>query len=151
MPARSSCRTAAALLLVVGLVAAGVPTALARPPAKRAGRSLRPFDYMALSNKLSRPLFPETIRESFNVEMFDGETLYVEVVRPDPKRYGDAPRPVIMEVSPYHGTVADRSGTRIFPDPKDAEGNLSGLTGYFAPRGYAVVMVDLRGTGRSSG
>src|SRR5918996_1489376 len=147
MPARSSCRTAAALFLV----AAAVPTALARPPAERVGRSLRPFDYMALSNKLSRPLFPETIRESFNVEMFDGETLYVEVVRPDPKKFGDAPRPVIMEVSPYHGTVADRSGTRMFPDPKDAEGNLSGLTGYFAPRGYAVVMVDLRGTGRSTG
>ena len=25
------------------------------------------------------------------------------------------------------------------------------LTGYFAPRGYAVVMMDLRGTGRSQG
>jgi uncharacterized protein len=96
-------------------------------------------------------VFPETIRESFEVEMFDGESLYVEVIRPDPEKYQIGPRPVIMEASPYHGTIADRSGTRIFPDPKDEEGNMSGLSGYFAPRGYAVVMVDLRGTGRSTG
>jgi putative CocE/NonD family hydrolase len=96
-------------------------------------------------------VFPETIRESFEVEMFDGESLYVEVIRPDPEKYQIGPRPVITEASPYHGTLADRSGTRIFPDPKDEEGNMSGLSGYFAPRGYAVVMVDLRGTGRSTG
>ena len=59
--------------------------------------------------------------------------------------------PVILEASPYHGTIADRDGTRILPGPKNADGEPIGLTGYFAPRGYAVVMMDLRGTGRSQG
>ena len=59
--------------------------------------------------------------------------------------------PVILEASPYHGTIADRDGTRILPGPKNSDGEPIGLTGYFAPRGYAVVMMDLRGTGRSQG
>jgi len=142
-------RRGPAALFVAVMVAALAPAASAKAPGD-AG-SLRPFNYIALKSKLSKPVFSETVRESFNVEMFDGETLYVEVVRPDPATYGEQPRPVIMEVSPYHGTLADRSGTRIFPDPVDADGNKLGLTGYFAPRGYAVVMVDLRGTGRSTG
>lgn len=83
--------------------------------------------------------------------MADGERLYVEVARPDPALHGDGPWPVIMEVSPYHGTLADRDGTRIFPDPVDELGRRIGLTGYFAPRGYAVAIVALRGTGRSTG
>jgi putative CocE/NonD family hydrolase len=78
---------------------------------------------------------------------FDGEELYLEIVRPTAAgRF-----PVILESSPYHGTLADRDGTRILPEPRDADGKSIGLTGYFAPRGYAVVMMDLRGTGRSEG
>jgi len=136
----------AALTMVAGLA----PTVFAARPGG-GSRSLQPFNYIELGPRLSQPVFPDTVRESVNVEMADGETLYVEVVRPDPAQYGEGPWPVIMEASPYHGTLADRSGTRIFPDPVDAEGNKLGLTGYFAPRGYAVVMVDLRGTGRSTG
>jgi uncharacterized protein len=135
--------------LVVALLLSLAPSAESARP--RGDQSLQPFNYIAQKDRLSRPAFPQTVRESVNVEMFDGETLYVEVVRPDPARYGDGPWPVIMEASPYHGTLADRSGTRIFPDPEDADGNKLGLTGYFAARGYAVVMVDLRGTGRSTG
>ena len=78
---------------------------------------------------------------------YDGEDLYLEVVRPA----GPGPYPVVLESSPYHGTLADRDGTRILPEPLDDEGRPLGLTGYFAPRGYAVVMMDLRGTGRSEG
>jgi predicted acyl esterase len=59
--------------------------------------------------------------------------------------------PVILEASPYHGTLADREGRRILPEPHGPDGVSLGLTGYFAPRGYAVVMVDLRGTGQSEG
>ena len=29
--------------------------------------------------------------------------------------------PVILESSPYHGTLADRDGTRILPEPRDAD------------------------------
>ncbi len=143
----SSRRALGALFVSVVIAAAFVSEAGAATSAP----SLKPFDYIALENRLSQPNFPNTIRRSFNVPMHDGETLYVEVVRPDPKKYGARRWPVILEASPYHGTIADRSGTRIFPDPKGPAGNMLGLTGYFAPRGYSVVMVDLRGTGRSTG
>jgi predicted acyl esterase len=112
---------------------------------------LRPMDYIAEADTLSQPLYPQTVTEILQVEAFDGEDLYLEVTRPDPAVYGETQLPVILEASPYHGTLANRIGDRMFPDPKDAEGNTLGLTGYFAPRGYAVVMFDLRGTGRSTG
>jgi predicted acyl esterase len=79
--------------------------------------------------------------------MDDGVMMYVEVERPKaPGRFG-----TILELSPYHGTLADRMGTRVLPGPKDSAGNAIGLSGYFASRGYAVVFADLRGTGKSEG
>ena len=95
---------------------------------------------------LSQPRY-ETVRDVLRVPAYDGRELYIEVTRP--KASGQFP--VILEASPYHGTLADRDGTRILPEPRDADGRSVGLTGYFAPRGYAVVMMDLRGTGRSQG
>ena len=140
---------AAATALTVLLAA---PVAWAKPPnAGKKPAALAPANYIAMADRLSKPVFQETVREVFEIQAFDGETLYLEVVRPDPAAHGDGPWPVVLEASPYHGTLADRSGTRIFPDPRDADGNPIGLTGYFAPRGYAVAMFDLRGTGRSTG
>lgn len=113
-------------------------------PAVSAGKT---FDYVAQLPALSAPRF-ETVRETtFITSPLDGTQLYAEVVRPKAAgRY-----PVILELSPYHGTLSDRDGIRIFPGPVDEDDNPMGLTGYFGPRGYAVVMVDLRGTGRSGG
>lgn len=117
-------------------------------PASAGGASATggaPADYTQIKG-LSQPRY-KTITEAVDVPMADGVNLYVEVTRPKaPGRFG-----VILEASPYHGTLADRLGTRVFPGPVDKDGNHIGLTGYFAPRGYAVVMVDLRGTGRSGG
>jgi uncharacterized protein len=125
------------LLLTFLLALALAPTASAK---KRA------FDYMANANSLSQPKY-ETERTTIKLPAFDGEVLHIEVTKP--KKAGRWP--VILEASPYHGTLADREGTRIFPDPRDENGKSIGLTGYFAPRGYAVVMMDLRGTGKSQG
>ena len=136
----------APLVAVLSLVAAVPATGSAGPDTP-----VPALDYRSLAPALSQPDYPVTARSAVTVEMADGTQLYVEVVRPHPGAYGNRPWPVILEASPYHGTLADRDGTRIFPDPVDADGNLVGLTGYFAPRGYAVVMVDLRGTGRSTG
>ena len=106
----------------------------------------RPTDYSTIKG-LSQPRYKEVERESFLVPMKDGVNIYVEVVKPRaPGRYA-----TILELSPYHGTIADRSGTRILPGPKGAQGEAVGLAGYFPPRGYAVVFADLRGTGRSEG
>jgi predicted acyl esterase len=126
--------------------ALGIAVAVALAPSAIAATAGPPVDYTEVQG-LSQPTFDDTVRERVRVPMSDGKRLYVEVVRPrEPGR-----RPVILEASPYHGTLADRDGTRILPEPRDEEGNSLGLTGYFAPRGYAVVMVDLRGTGRSEG
>jgi uncharacterized protein len=111
-----------------------------------------PMDYIALaeSGQLSEAGY-ETVREELMLEVPGGESVYLEITRPDPEQYPDLQVPVILEASPYHGTLADREGTRMFPDPKDEDGKPIGLTGYFAPRGYAVAMMDLRGTGLSTG
>ena len=116
------------------------------PSHAEAAKAPKAFDYAAQEGKLTQPRY-ETEREVIELPAFDGKLLYIEVVKPTTEgRY-----PVILEASPYHGTLADRDGTRIFPGPKNADGDPIGLTGYFAPRGYAVVMMDLRGTGRSEG
>ena len=122
---------------------------IAAKPADTPRNEQEPFDYIAQADRLSQP---EYTSEKFatTVTAFDGEEIYVEVTLPDREEH-PGKWPVIMEASPYHGTLADREGIRIFPDPKDADGNHIGMTGYFAPRGYAVVMMDLRGTGMSSG
>ncbi|MDQ3957716.1 MAG: CocE/NonD family hydrolase [Actinomycetota bacterium] len=103
-----------------------------------------PRDYTSTAN-LSIARY-ETVREAHLVEMKDGIGLYVEVVRP-----AVAGRwPVILELSPYHGTLADRNGAGVLPGPRQGDEQI-GLAGYFAPRGYAVAFADLRGTGRSEG
>jgi uncharacterized protein len=125
--------------------AAGQPQRMTRATQGTPATAGPPQDYTNVRG-LSQPRY-QTVREEHMVEMEDGVELYVEVERPRPSgRY-----PVILELSPYHGTLADRDGTRILPGPKGNDGRPIGLTGYFAPRGYAVVMVSLRGTGRSQG
>ncbi|MQA24838.1 MAG: CocE/NonD family hydrolase [Micromonosporaceae bacterium] len=117
--------------------------------AQQAGAATGAFDYTKIKN-LSQPRYDydtEVVRETLKLPMSDGKAVYLEVTRPKEKRQ----YPTILEASPYHGTLADRDGTRIFPEPRDADGKPVGLTGYFAPRGYAVVMMDLRGTGKSEG
>jgi uncharacterized protein len=125
------------------LATALAAVAVAAAPAAQAAEP--PADYDAIAG-LSEPQY-DTQRDVHRVPMADGTELYVEVVRPK----ADGRFPVILEASPYHGTLADRDGTRILPEPRNAAGKSIGLTGYFAPRGYAVVMMDLRGTGRSQG
>jgi putative CocE/NonD family hydrolase len=137
-------------LLLTLLALALTLTTLGLAPAT-AETAAPPTDFIAQAGTLSQPDYPQIGTESTRVEMHDGETLYVEITRPDPATYGELQLPVILEASPYHGANATRIGDRMFPDPKDENGNNLGLTGYFAPRGYNVVMVDLRGTGRSTG
>ena len=143
-------RTKTLVILVASLLTSATLAVPGSSGAASPADAEPPGNYIKTSHQLSKPVFKKTAREVFQVPMQDDVRLYVEVVRPDPKVYGSRRWPVIMEASPYHGTLADRDGTRIFPDPK-RKGRSIGLTGYFAPRGYAVVMVDLRGTGRSQG
>ncbi len=134
--------SALVVILAAGLIPATASHARGPEGGSTAGA---PQNYTKIKG-LSKPRF-ETVRETFEVEMDDGIMMYVEVERPKaPGRFG-----TILELSPYHGTLADRLGTRILPGPKNEAGAAIGLSGYFAPRGYAVVFADLRGTGRSEG
>jgi putative CocE/NonD family hydrolase len=161
-------------LVLAAFMAAGTAAPPLAAAAKKKGTKLSSkvktkgsyFDYRKIKG-LSKPKFShdDIVRESFEVPMstpdpnVPGEVnLYVEVVRPKKM----AKNPTILELSPYHGTLADRSGARVFPGPKyegarpayldtpEADKTL-GLAGYFAPRGYSVVFADLRGTGKSGG
>src|SRR5919109_2372970 len=102
----------------------------------RAETAIPPRDY-ADTTDLSQPVHSRIVRHTLMLPMSDGERLYVEVTRPaDPGTYG-----VVMEISPYHVDRASRAGGTI----------AGGLVNYFPPRGYAVVVVDVRGTGNSEG
>lgn len=139
-------RTRSSFAALVVLVAAGLLPASSHARVPDGGVTAGPPKNYTKINGLSKPRY-ETVRETFEVEMDDGVMMYVEVERPKaPGRFG-----TILELSPYHGTLADRLGTRILPGPKNEAGEPIGLSGYFAPRGYAVVFADLRGTGRSEG
>jgi predicted acyl esterase len=133
---RAALSAAAALALLAPSAAQAAPNMPSAGP---------PADYTQTAN-LSTSQY-QTAKEVVRLPAYDGEELYIEITRPTAAgRF-----PVVLEASPYHGTLADREGTRILPEPRDADGKSIGLTGYFAPRGYAVVMMDLRGTGRSQG
>ena len=143
-PRRAWRRFAVACSAVLAL---GLAPALATQPATAAASGA--FDYTKIKN-LSQPQYDyatEVRRDSLLLPMSDGRSVYIEITRPKP----DGRYPVIFEASPYHGTLADREGTRILPEPRNEESQSLGLTRYFAPRGYAVVMMDLRGTGKSEG
>lgn len=139
----------------------GLLTALALAsamPGARAEEPRPPMNFLAQASKLSQPIYTTAnmLNEVIQLPMADaaephGATIYLEITRPDPAKYPNLGAvPVILEASPYHGANGDRLGTRIFPDPKDGNTQI-GLRGYFSRRGYAVVMMDLRGTGRSKG
>jgi putative CocE/NonD family hydrolase len=106
-----------------------------------------PVDYSETQG-LSQPIYT-TERKSYEVPAHDGINLYVEVEMPKNAPAGSR-FPVIFEASPYHGVNATRIGDRILPYPKVSNASI-GLSGYFAPRGYAVAFMNLRGTGRSEG
>lgn len=138
----------AACCAVFALLLGSFAGSVVAPPRAHAAHT-QAFDYTEITG-LSQPMYDyetEVVRERLLLPMADGVAIYLEITRPREKR----PYPTILEASPYHGTLADRDGTRIFPEPRDADGQPLGLTRYFAPRGYAVVMMDLRGTGKSQG
>ncbi|TQN44174.1 putative CocE/NonD family hydrolase [Blastococcus colisei] len=165
MTTRSGRRVArtlgAALPLVVAVALAQPASAAPRPDNPGRGHDRAPvaqpeqppaaFDYTQIEG-LTADRYG-TVKETLELPMHDGTEVHIEVTRPaDESGQPVAGQwPVILEASPYHGTLADREGRRILPDPRDEDGTSLGLTGYFAPKGYAVVMMDLRGTGLSDG
>ena len=121
--------------------------ALAALPTLASGAPAGPFDYTRVSG-LSQPIKDVDVEtEAVHLPAFDGKKLYLEVTRPDVRQRV----PVILVASPYHDTLDDdRSGTDQLAEPT-VDGERVGMVGFFPQRGYAVVMMDLRGTGKSQG
>ncbi|MEA2157460.1 MAG: hypothetical protein QOE11_3600 [Solirubrobacteraceae bacterium] len=147
------------LVGALGLGGLALPAAAAAPrkqPAKAAPltpgkRKLgarapkAPIDYTAIKG-LSQPIFTDIERITHELVVGDGTRIHLEIVKPK----GATKLGVVMEASPYEGTLYDRTGARMIPLP-GRDGQLTGLAGFFPRRGYAVVFMDMRGTGLSSG
>jgi uncharacterized protein len=88
------------------------------------------------------------VEKDVKIPMRDGAILYADVLRPDT---GGEPVPAIMNIGPYQ-----KDRLWIPPHDLEEEANpyLAWETGnplYWCPRGYAIVRVDARGSGKSPG
>src|SRR5262245_31981124 len=101
----------------------------------------------------TQPVFSygDAIREVAYVEApmdsdSDGanDLIEVDIIRPAETEQG-MKVPTIMEASPYYGRDAGD------PPPDQTRGFPGWWDEYFVPRGYAIVQVEMQGTGRSYG
>ena len=99
--------------------------------------------------QMSQPRdYPMIIEKDVEIPMRDGSLLFADVFRPDG---GDEKFPVIMNLGPYQ-----KDKVWIPPDDCEEEGNpyMNWETAnplWWCPRGYALLRVDTRGTGKSPG
>lgn len=121
----------AATMVAVAVAASGVPPAAAAPGSSPASASNVACPRGASwGQPYQRPVEHGTVTTTnVPIEMSDGVTLYADVVVPD----APGPFPAIVTQTAYSKDV------------------LGGPADFFAPRGYAQVTVDLRGTGTSEG
>jgi len=135
----------AAAALAAGLVAPAAATAAPAAPAKA---SEPKYDYAG------------AIRETVWVDLGrdgDGDgkpdRVAADIIRPKEPAAAGKKIPVIMDASPYYSSVGRGNETQF--KTYDAQGRPVGFPlfydNYFVPRGYAVVLVDLAGTNRSTG
>lgn len=119
------------LCVLVGLVAA--------PAAAQTDDTAAPLTFAPQGMTTDR--FPEaTEPERVNVKAHDGIDLHARVYRPDTSSDPDWRLPVILVHSPYYNGQLFGSADRSLD-----------LVEYFTPKGYAVVLSDVRGTGNSGG
>ncbi|MFT4116842.1 CocE/NonD family hydrolase [Bradyrhizobium sp.] len=103
---------------------------------------LPPSDYI----RKRPPTYDISAPKSFYLTMKDGCRLAVDLYLPSWSQ-GDGPWPTILIQTPYYRRFAvDPAAGRIEASP-----NIAKYRDVFLPRGYAVVVVDVRGTGASFG
>lgn len=104
------------------------------------------WDTARINASLSQPQFNvnELIREDFWHTSHDGVKLHTRIFRPKAPDTWEAP--VLLHMSPYFGPNNAATG------PVPTGSGLDGwLVSHFVPRGYAVALNDVRGTGESGG
>jgi putative CocE/NonD family hydrolase len=85
---------------------------------------------------------------SFYVAMRDGCRLAVDIYLPIGVGLPSGGVPTILILTPYYRRFALREGASPATDPSPNAGK---YRDFFVPRGYALVVVDVRGTGASFG
>jgi X-Pro dipeptidyl-peptidase len=144
-------------------LAAAVGTALcalALPAGAFAQTSAPPT--VQVEDGVTQPVFgyADAIRERVWVEStfdsdFDGvnDRIAVDIMRPRATAQG-LDVPVIMDASPYYTTLGRGNESELKED-LDGDGLLDKwplfYDNYFVPRGYAMVLLDMVGTGNSTG
>ena len=104
--------------------------------------------------------YADAIRERvFVTSDFDSDgddaldVIAMDIIRPQASG-PDLQVPVIMDASPYYSTVGRGNEAELKSDP-DGDGRLDKFPlfydNYFVPRGYAVVLLDMVGTHKSTG
>ncbi len=159
MPGR---RLLVAVIAIAVLVAVGTAVNVARarptPSAAQGWRVGAPF--VRGKQTVATYSYAAAVRESVLVNAArdsDGDghpdQIAVDVIRPGEAATSGFKVPVIMDASPYYKSVG--RGSELQTKKYDATGAISSfplfLDNYFVPRGYAVVLVDLSGTNRSTG
>jgi X-Pro dipeptidyl-peptidase len=154
-------RALAVVLLAGGLTVGGViPQALAAPIPDPPHGGLSAPAYVDGDHTVPVYSYADAIRESVKVDTImdtddDGtpDTIAVDIVRPRETDAMGIEVPVIMDASPYYECCG--RGNENEKKAYDSNGVITKMPlfydNYFVPRGYAVVDVDIIGTGRSSG
>ncbi|GAA3467503.1 CocE/NonD family hydrolase [Nonomuraea roseola] len=104
--------------------------------------------------------YENAIRETAWVELDvdldrDGhrDRLAADIIRPSEPAAVGVKVPVLMDISPYYACCG--RGNEAQKKTYDADGRPAGFPlyydNYFVPKGYAVVLVDMAGTNRSTG
>lgn len=133
-------------LLTTGLLAGLLPVAAtAAPPADRPGKKPKPVvvsdaPLVFAPQGLSQDRFAVAAAERVDVRARDGVQLHARVFRPDTSSDPGWRTPVILVHSPYYDGALLGSATRSLD-----------LVEFFTPKGYTVVLSDVRGTGNSGG
>ena len=148
-------------LVGTGLLPAGVATAAG----SGVDEGIETTQGKSEANYEAAPAYHEYVETEFEI---DGATetpkLYGEIIRPADPETGELVEdvPVILTYSPYNdlrsanrqapGTLGATSYDPTADDPPESKSTADDATaGYFVPRGYARVMVDLVGTRNSGG
>lgn len=98
--------------------------------------------------KGSQPIYKVKVEKNVYIQMRDGIRLAADIYRPD----AEGKFPALLAMSPYSKEV------QALPIPPQNRGSLlwfgsleAGNSEYFVSRGYAHIIIDVRGTGYSEG
>ena len=105
-----------------------------------------PAGAVGADEPLSQPEYGVVLDEDVAIPMRDGAVLRADVYRPDTRGNGAAGFPVLMSLSAYQKNM-----DRILPHVAPFTHVERPEPDWWVARGYVVIFVDTRGTGKSTG